>query len=342
MAATNNKEPFVQVYDELFKLTYEKEINYQHVLLLSKIISLAQTQSACTASNDYFAGLFCTDIRSIQRWLSVLTQKALVKTFEQREGMRTTMRMIYPQHENIKKMIKAHDKIDMCSQEKDIPHDNFCQSTRQLLHEHMTTFVKPHDNIVTLIKEEKREEEKKTEGADAASEVPSDTLSSSASIEASSTPSFSLDSFSEQAKPNKEKTMKRRGTIRTYDQMSEEDIVCEAEALFSKPEKIISFCAKYGHDVAYRYADLLEKEPEPEKSEIEMAWESLGKGHEIDCCELEEMFFLYEENGALDKFESDVRDNCDLKFVDLDNFLKERGVSLISDAADDESDYWEI
>ena len=104
-------ESFVKVNEELFKLTHEKEINYQHVLLLSKIISLSQTQSACTASNDYFASVFCTEERTIQRWLSVLRDKEIIKTFEQREGMKTTMRMIYPQHEKIKNIIKAHIAI---------------------------------------------------------------------------------------------------------------------------------------------------------------------------------------------------------------------------------------
>lgn len=334
-------EAFVKVNEELFKLTREKDINYQHVLLLSKIISLSHTQSACTASNDYFAAVFCTEERTIQRWLSALKDKEIIKTFEQREGMKTTMRMIYPQYETIKKIIGAHDNIDMCSQKNSVPHDTFCQTTRQLLHEHTTVFVKPHDNIDTLIREEKRIKENIREGADASSEVPSDALSSSASNEASSTPSF-VSSFSlEPSQPKKEKTnMKRNGLIQTYAEMSEDDIVCEAEGLFRTPEKIISFCAKYGHDVAYRYADLLAKEQEPEKSDIDLAWEELGENYAIDCCELEELFALYEDQNMLDKFEETVRAKCDLKFVDLDNFLRERGVSLMSDT--EPEDYWEI
>jgi hypothetical protein len=162
---------FVKVTEEWMKLTDTAKLNYGEVILLCKIASLSNNKDkACTASNDYFAALLCTTDRNVQRYLKSLKKAEVIKTFEKKQGMKTTTRYIYPQYDKISTLITvydqnhniAHDEIDICSDEA---HDNFGMTTRQIWSEDMTDLVKAHDNSVTLIREEKREKENKVADA---------------------------------------------------------------------------------------------------------------------------------------------------------------------------------
>lgn len=161
---------FVKVTEDWIKLTGVTNLNYGDVILLCKIDSLSNNKDkACTASNAYFARLLCTTERNVQRYLEKLKKAEVIKTFEQKEGMKTTTRYIYPQYKKIMDLIdeydEAHDNSDTCSEEG---HDNFGMSTRQNVSEHTTDLVKGHDSSDTQIREKKEIKENKREiGADA-------------------------------------------------------------------------------------------------------------------------------------------------------------------------------
>ena len=156
---------FVKVTEDWIKLTDTAKLNYGEVILLCKIATLSNNKDkACTASNAYFASLLCTTERNIERYISNMRKKELIKTFEQKEGMKTTTRYIYPQYNKIIELIEEYDKHHNtlpdnsvgCS---DVPPDNSGSTTRQIWCEHPTNLVKAPDNSVTLIREEKREKE---------------------------------------------------------------------------------------------------------------------------------------------------------------------------------------
>lgn len=76
--------------------------NGKEIMLFSKIISLSKKDKACTASNDYLSDFFCTTDRNIRKYLQNLKDKGLIKVFEQKEGLKTTTRYIYPQYDKLK------------------------------------------------------------------------------------------------------------------------------------------------------------------------------------------------------------------------------------------------
>lgn len=165
---------FVKLTEDWIKLIDIAKLNYGEVILLCKIVTLSENKDkVCTASNDYFARLMCTTERSIQRYIKELKDAEVIKTFEQKEGMKTTTRFIYLQLNKINELIKeydkkhglTHDRIVTCSNEG---HDNFGNSTRQFWSEDTTDLSLAHDSSVTQIREENREKEnKKNNGANA-------------------------------------------------------------------------------------------------------------------------------------------------------------------------------
>lgn len=158
---------FIKVEEKWMKLTNVTKINYGEILLLSKINSLCNNDNrACTASNAYFAKVLCTTERNIQRYLEKLKTENIVKTFEKREGMKTTTRYIYPQYEHINSLISEPEQQDnFGAHDNNVMGDNSGNSTRQNWLEHTTELVKTHDESVTQIKEEKRRKENIREDA---------------------------------------------------------------------------------------------------------------------------------------------------------------------------------
>lgn len=185
---------FVKLTEDYLKLTGTAKLNYGEVILLCKIVTLSSNEErACMACNGYFADVLCTTERNIQRYLKNLKNAEVIKTYEQRKGMMTTTRYIYPQYDKIESYIEeydknhtphdnsdaAHDNSDMCSSESGEPHDSFGSSTRQFVSEHTTDLVKPHDESVTPIREEKRLKENNRESE---SETSSDSYPASQEV----------------------------------------------------------------------------------------------------------------------------------------------------------------
>lgn len=88
--------------------------NGKEIMLFAKILSLSKKEKACKASNDYFSNFFCTTSRNIRKYLEDLKDKELIKVFEEKEGMRTTTRYIYPQYD---KLMLAAEEMFLCSDE---------------------------------------------------------------------------------------------------------------------------------------------------------------------------------------------------------------------------------
>ena len=94
---------YVYIDWELIKILNDLEItNGKEIMLFSKILSLSKKDKACTASNDYLSSFFCTTDRNIRKYLQDLKDKGLIKVFEQKEGLKTTTRYIYPQYDKLK------------------------------------------------------------------------------------------------------------------------------------------------------------------------------------------------------------------------------------------------
>ena len=158
------KESFIKVNDSWLKLIKETNINYGELILLCKIDTLSNNKDkCCTASNGYFADLLYTTERNIQKYLNKLKDNDLIKTYEIRKGMKTTSRMIYVQYKKINQLLTesdneeitniAHEQLDVCSDE---PHEQSGNSTRTIRSEHTNDWVKPHEQMDTPIKDEKR------------------------------------------------------------------------------------------------------------------------------------------------------------------------------------------
>ena len=171
---------FVKLEEDWLKLTNTAKLNYGEVILLCKIASLSNNKDkACTASNEYFASMLCTTDRNVKRYLKNLKEAEVIKTFEKKQGMKTTTRYIYPQFDKIEDYIDEYDEMyeddtddeeagdenDTCSE---LAGDNFGKSRGQFVSEQVTDLVKAGDNSDTLIREEKRiKKNKRDNGANA-------------------------------------------------------------------------------------------------------------------------------------------------------------------------------
>lgn len=149
MRKTIMSENFIKV-NKNWLVLLEKEtanMNYGEIMLLSEIDSLSYNEKhnkACAASNAYFADLLCTDERTIKRYLKKMKDLEIIKTFEQRQGMKTTSRFIHINHNKINELIAG---------------DKNCQSKGQNLSEQVTKIVKAGDKNDTLIRNNKKEKE---------------------------------------------------------------------------------------------------------------------------------------------------------------------------------------
>ena len=103
------------VSDRIVRLISVTDLKYAEVLLLSKIIMLADNKdNACIASNAYFSKILRVSERNVCKYLAKLKKNELIKTFEKKKGMKSTTRYIYPQHDTIDKLTADAD-INACT-----------------------------------------------------------------------------------------------------------------------------------------------------------------------------------------------------------------------------------
>ena len=155
------KTNFVKVLEDWTVLTDKKyfdkkKISYEELFLLCKISSLENNGNPCTACNSYFADLLHVEERSVRRYISNLRELGYIKTFEQKQGMKTTTRNIWVQKDYIETVINEYKD----NRTDDIEgQDSFCQSRGQELSKDRTVFVRAEDRAVLPIREEKRRKE---------------------------------------------------------------------------------------------------------------------------------------------------------------------------------------
>lgn len=135
--------------------------NGKEIMLFAKIISLSNNEDkACTATNDYLSSFFCTTDRNIRKYLQDLKDKRLIKVFEQKEGLRTTKRYIYPQYEKL-----SEEETFLCSDEGA---EHLGKSTGTKRSNERNIHSEPAEQTDLLIIEDKRKEKNIIDnGADA-------------------------------------------------------------------------------------------------------------------------------------------------------------------------------
>ena len=140
--------------------------NGKEIMLFAKIISLSKKENACKASNDYLSDFFCTTDRNIRKYLQDLKEKGLIKVFEQKEGLKTTTRYIYPQYDKLK---LTQEELFRCSNEGA---EQNGQSTGTDVPKERNIHSEPAEQTDLLIIEDKRKEKNIIDnGADAPNEA---------------------------------------------------------------------------------------------------------------------------------------------------------------------------
>ena len=109
-------DDFVNVDYRILRILDQLGItNGKETMLFCKILNLARNDDkACTAGNAYLSTFLCTSERNVRNYLEDLKNKGLLKTYEQKEGMRTTVRYIYPQH---KVLNRIEEEMFRCAPE---------------------------------------------------------------------------------------------------------------------------------------------------------------------------------------------------------------------------------
>ena len=158
---------FVILDSGLIKILSDLKItNGKEIMLFGKILSLAQNDDkACTATNEYLSKFLCTTDRNVRNYLEDLKEKNLIKTYEKKEGLRTTKRYIYPQYTTLNSLCKGEEQIFLCSE---LPAEDSYQTSGTNLPEERKESTKPEEDMFHHIKEYKRDiREENRELADA-------------------------------------------------------------------------------------------------------------------------------------------------------------------------------
>lgn len=147
---------FVILDSGLIKILSDLKItNGKEIMLFGKILSLAQNDDkACTASNKYLSEFLCTTDRNVRNYLDDLKEKNLIKTYEKKEGLRTTTRYIYPQYTTLNSLCKGEEQIFRSSER---PAEDSYQTSGTNLPKERKEFTKPEEDMFHHIKEYKRD-----------------------------------------------------------------------------------------------------------------------------------------------------------------------------------------
>ena len=107
---------------------YDKELPANAKLLYGEITALCNERGYCWASNQYFADLYDSSVRSVQLWLKALEKKEHIYIkYEMAEGSSNTKRyisLVAEFHGDMKKLSPPHEENFTSPHEKNFTHNN--------------------------------------------------------------------------------------------------------------------------------------------------------------------------------------------------------------------------
>lgn len=122
---------------------YCKKLSAQAKLLYVELTALTRKKGFCWATNSYFAELFETNERTIQRWIGLLAKEKFIAIEIVKEGLKT-IRRIWVAGEEFKKFLN-HDKFVMVEHDKNVMVDHDKNVTQNKIIELDNIF--PNGNI---------------------------------------------------------------------------------------------------------------------------------------------------------------------------------------------------
>lgn len=92
------EKDYIIISSNLISFCNEQGItNYAEIVLLAKIITMSKAKGYCYASNQYFMDLLKVSKRSIERYITDLRERGLIRCTYRYEGKQIVGRTIYLQ-----------------------------------------------------------------------------------------------------------------------------------------------------------------------------------------------------------------------------------------------------
>ena len=109
------------------RVRYDNDLSANAKLLYGEITALSNAEGYCWANNQYFASLYNTTVRTVQRWIKQLVDKEYIisEIIEDEITNEVIERRLYMNDICIKSNIHPHDKNVMTPHDKNVmtPHD---------------------------------------------------------------------------------------------------------------------------------------------------------------------------------------------------------------------------
>ena len=109
------------------RVRYDNDLSANAKLLYGEITALSNAEGYCWANNQYFASLYNTTVRTVQRWIKQLVDKEYIisELIEDEITNEVIERRLYMNDICIKSNIHPHDKNVMTPHDKNVmtPHD---------------------------------------------------------------------------------------------------------------------------------------------------------------------------------------------------------------------------
>ena len=109
------------------RVRYDNDLSANAKLLYGEITALSNAEGYCWANNQYFANLYNTTVRTVQRWIKQLVDKEYIisELIEDEITKEVIERRLYMNDICIRSNIHPHDKNVMTPHDKNVmtPHD---------------------------------------------------------------------------------------------------------------------------------------------------------------------------------------------------------------------------
>ena len=108
------------------RVRYDNDLSANAKLLYGEITALSNAKGYCWANNQYFANLYNTTVRTIQRWIKQLVDKEYIisEIIEDEITNEVIERRLYMNDICIKSNIHPHDKNVMTPHDKNVIYNN--------------------------------------------------------------------------------------------------------------------------------------------------------------------------------------------------------------------------